>query len=100
MRKSFLLAQERERAVSSEPCWDYSKIYQDFFVYTVVTDEPLGNYWGGLGGALINLFFPPLQSPLEGEGRGTKVFCINFFFSFDGWTDSNEACCMTSVLLY
>ena len=50
MRKSFLLAQERERAVSSEPCWDYSKIYQDFFVYSVVTDEPLGNYWGGLGG--------------------------------------------------
>ena len=56
MAKSFLLGQERER---------------NFFVYNVVTDQPLENYWGGLGASSHKFVFSSIALSVGGgEGKG------------------------------
>ena len=56
MAKSLLLAQERER---------------DYFVYNVVTDQPLENYWVGLGVSSHKFGFSSIAVSIGGgEGRG------------------------------
>ena len=70
MAKSLLPGQERE--------WD-------FFVYNVVADQPLENYWGGLGASSHKFVFSSIAvSTGGGEGKG-GVKSSAFFFSFDGW---------------